>query len=485
MVSQARGMWELNFSSDDDDDEGNGEDVAPPEHAATQRHKDASALVHKAAADRHAAQPHVTTHEHQGADAQHEAVTAQHEDGAVIPRRALAVVPVEAMTAELHEMVAPGQCATGLELHTVPEAVQHSVCTQHKDATVQSGAMGAHRGATEARRSAPTARDDDQSEAAGDASKQGVPPDQPATVARLHGPQLRPRAPKAYPFSTKVAQIGPRPVVEVGGEVVVDNMLAGKGVRLTRAMATRGALTPDEEASSRKLPRMTSPSCEFATMGSENARVLAQDKYGTWCKGVRRFRANRESAAKVLSWVVDNTSRTLSVAATDALTLDGFQDWGMVHAGTLDNERQLQHTFVISRAQRRRALKAIPGLADIVSATQAEIESLRLHDTPTKLEWLTGHILNQGDVNARFEYHQDTDEERKEVGGRRDRRVLYTAIVKLNSGGCTSMQVYGHPEVFYYAHGGCSVIFRSDLHHRTEKAEPGIWKLALFFGLFL
>ena len=238
MYRKARGMWDLNFSSDDDDDEGNGEDVAPPEHAATQRHKDASPLVHKAAADRHAAQPQVTTREHQGADAQHEAVTA-------------------------------------------------------------------------------------------------------------------------------------------------------------------------------------------------------------------------------------------------------FHDWGMVHAGTLDNERQLQHTFVISRAQRRRALKAIPGLADIVSATQAEIESLRLHDTPTKLEWLTGHILNQGDVNARFEYHQDTDEERKEVGGRRDRRVLYTAIVKLNSGGCTSMQVYGHPEVFYYAHGGCSVIFRSDLHHRTEKAEPGIWKLALFFGLFL
>jgi len=276
-------------------------------------------------------------------------------------------------------------------------------------------------------------------------------------------------------------------MVELGGEAVVDKMRENAlvGGRRTRAMATSEAATPDEGSPTRKLPRLASSSSEFDTMESENARVLAQDKHGVWCKGVRRFRANRESAAKVLSWVVDNTSRTTSVATTNALALDGFHNWDTVHAGTLDNERQLQHTFVIARAQRQRALKAIPGFADIVSAARAEIESLHLHDTPTKLEWLTGHILNQGDVNARFEYHQDTNEERKEVGGRRDRRVLYTAIVKLNNGGCTSMQVCGHLEVFYHAHSGCGVIFRSDLHHRTEKAEPGIWKLALFFGVFL
>ena len=110
---------------------------------------------------------------------------------------------------------------------------------------------------------------------------------------------------------------------------------------------------------------------------------------------------------------------------------------------------------------------------------------MQLHDTPEALEWLTGHILNQGDVNARFEYHQDTNEERKDRGGRRDRRVLYTVIVKLNRGGCTSMRVCGQPEVFYHARGGSGVVFRSDLHHRTEKAEPGVWKLALFFGVFV
>jgi len=240
-----------------------------------------------------------------------------------------------------------------------------------------------------------------------------------------------------------------------------------------------------EQAPCSKKPRAEVASRDIETMVAENAAVLAQDEYDTWDKGVKRFQISREGAAKVLSWVVQNTSRTMSVVATDAILLDGFHNWEQVHAGSFNAARQLQHTFVIPRAQRRRALKVIPGFAQVVAAAQAEIELLHLHDTPKKLEWLNGHILNQGDVNARFEYHQDTNEERKEVGGRRDRRVLYTAIVKLNRGGCTSMRVCGQPEVYYHSPGGSAFVFRSDLHHRTEKAEPGIWKLALFFGYFI
>lgn len=238
-------------------------------------------------------------------------------------------------------------------------------------------------------------------------------------------------------------------------------------------------------ASLRKMPHVQTPSCDFESMNAENIRVLTQDEHGTWNNGVRRFRINGQSASDLLSWVVQNTSRTLSTITSDGLWLDGFHNWDAVHSGGFDAARQLQHTFMISRAHRRRVLKIIPGLNSIVAAAQAEIESMHLHDTPQALEWLTGHILNQGDVNARFTYHQDTTEERDAVGGRRDRRVLYTAIIKLNHGGCTSMQVCGHPEVFYLARGGSGVIFRSHLHHRTEKAEPGIWKIALFFGIFL
>ena len=238
------------------------------------------------------------------------------------------------------------------------------------------------------------------------------------------------------------------------------------------------------ENGGRKVARTQSPTPDLAAMKEYNAMALAQDEHYTWRNGVRRFSAPRQGATELLSWVVEHTSRKLSVVATDELVLDGFHNWEAVHAGTLDDERQLQHTFVIQRWQRHRALKHIPGLATIVTAAQAAIEQLQLHDTPEALQWLTGHILNQGDVNARFEYHQDTSEERKAIGGRRDRRVLYTAIVKLNRGGCTSMRVCGQPEVFYHAPGGSGVIFRADLHHRTEKAEPGVWKLALFFGVF-
>ena len=74
-------------------------------------------------------------------------------------------------------------------------------------------------------------------------------------------------------------------------------------------------------------------------------------------------------------------------------------------------------TLRIARAQRRRALKAIPGLVDIVNTAKAAIVSMELQDTPGEPEWLTAHILNQGDVNARFEWHQDTNEERKETRG--------------------------------------------------------------------
>ena len=233
------------------------------------------------------------------------------------------------------------------------------------------------------------------------------------------------------------------------------------------------------------VSRSESPTHDDHHMEHENAIVLGQDAPGTWQKGTRRFNVTGESAAKVLAWVVENTSRKNSVVTTDDLVLDGFHNWDAVHAGAQNDERQLQHTFVIARAQRRRALKAIPGFADIVAAAQNAMESMQLHDTPKTLEWLTGHILNQGDVNARFHWHQDTSEERKEPGGRRDRCVMYTAIVKLNRGGCTSMQICGQPEVFYHERGGSGVLFRSDLHHRTEKAEPGIWKMALFFGVFV
>lgn len=259
------------------------------------------------------------------------------------------------------------------------------------------------------------------------------------------------------------------------------------------------ASTRAEDALPRKMPRTDTPrqiprillpsrdfeSHDFVSMDVQNTWVLTQDKPTTWHNGIKRFRISASSAAEMLSWVVENTSRTLSTITAGTLCLNGFHNWDAVHSQTHNALRQQQHTFVISRTQRKRALKTIPELNNIVATVQAEIVSMYLHDTPERLEWLTAHILNQGDINARFTYHQDTTEERDAPGGRCDRHVLYTAIIKLNRGGCTSMRVCGQPEVFYLAPAGTGVIFRSDLHHRTEKAEPGIWKIALFFGVFL
>ena len=271
-------------------------------------------------------------------------------------------------------------------------------------------------------------------------------------------------------------------ITPADGVAVADNSATHKCKERKSAIESRSS---NDLRARAKRPRSESLVHDFVAMKSDNATILTQDNPGIWDKGVHRFHARAESAAKVLSWVVDNTSRKLSVIATDVLLLNGFHEWDAVHASTPNDARQLQHTFVIARAQRRAALRSIPGFADLVADAQHAIESMRLADAPEKLEWLTAHILNQGDVNARFEYHQDTNEERNKETGRRDRRVMYTAIIKLNRGGCTSMEVCGEPEVFYHSPCGSGLIFRSNLHHRTEKAEQGIWKLTLFFGVFV
>ena len=231
-------------------------------------------------------------------------------------------------------------------------------------------------------------------------------------------------------------------------------------------------------------PSSPSDAASFDAMKIENMRLLSQDRGDTWHNGVARLSTSRASAASVLAWVIEHTSRKTSVIVTNTLRVDGFQNWEHVHAGSPNDERQRAHTFVITRAQRRHALLHIPGLSGLVAEAKGAVESLRLHDMPAELEWLHGHILNQGDVNARFEYHQDTGEERSRISGRRDRCVLYTVIIKLNRGGCTSMQVCGLPEVFYRSSSGTGVMFRSEVHHCTAKAEPGIWKFAMFFGVY-
>ena len=165
-------------------------------------------------------------------------------------------------------------------------------------------------------------------------------------------------------------------------------------------------------------PSSPSDAASFDAMKIENMRLLSQDRGDTWHNGVARLSTSRASAASMLAWVIEHTSRKTSVIVTNTLRVDGFQNWEHVHAGSPNDERQRAHTFVITRAQRRHALLHIPGLSGLVAEAKGAVESLRLHDMPAELEWLHGHILNQGDVNARFEYHQDTGEERSRIDER-------------------------------------------------------------------
>ena len=164
--------------------------------------------------------------------------------------------------------------------------------------------------------------------------------------------------------------------------------------------------------------------------------------------------------------------------------LNGFSNWSAVHAAQLDPGLQGRHTLLIGSGDRSDALKHLPGLRPIVRQLLERLSCMGLHGS-RPLDWLTGHVLNQGDENARFDVHQDTTEEQEVEGGAPDRKVIFTVIIKLSRGGTTSMQVCGEREVYYRTIPGSGLAFRSALHHRTCRAEAGVWKLALFFGHFL
>ena len=96
------------------------------------------------------------------------------------------------------------------------------------------------------------------------------------------------------------------------------------------------------------------------------------------------------------------------------------------------------------------------------------------------LQWLGGHVLNQGSEHTRFTSHQDIDEQ-YDAAGRQDCRVIYTAVVQLSSTGRSAMCVLGKPPVSYDG-AGSGYIFPSATWHHTDSSEKGVWKLAFFFG---
>ena len=217
----------------------------------------------------------------------------------------------------------------------------------------------------------------------------------------------------------------------------------------------------------------------------ENKTILAGDPKGRWCDGVMRVSVDSCQADALFQHL---TSPELGTEGggirVGARVLNGFSNWSAVHAAQLDPGLQGRHTLLIGSGDRSDAPKHLPGLRPIVRQLLERLSCMGLHGS-RPLDWLTGHVLNQGDENARFDVHQDTTEEQEVEGGAPDRKVIFTVIIKLSRGGTTSMQVCGEREVYYRTIPGSGLAFRSALHHRTCRAEVGVWKLALFFGHFL
>ena len=224
----------------------------------------------------------------------------------------------------------------------------------------------------------------------------------------------------------------------------------------------------------------------------ENAVILASDPATRWRNGVKRINVDQEAAEAACHHCSSHRPTRCGGLRVGTRVLRGFGNWDAVHAAQLDPIRQSGHTLMISPEERTSALKHIPGLRQMVDQVLSILEVLSREKSSDeqpihgrRVEWLNAHVLDQSDTNARFDDHQDTTEEQAEEGDAPDRKVLYTAIIKLSRGGTTSMQVHGYKEVHYRATPGSGLLFRSNLHHRTCKAEEGVWKLALFFGFFV
>ena len=250
---------------------------------------------------------------------------------------------------------------------------------------------------------------------------------------------------------------------------------------VTRKRTGPGGTATGRRAAPSKRKRVVRAQAATDRKAFENEALLAAEPGGRWREGVMRVGVEAEDAEGVLRHMTDAKGKLKCRLRVGSRTLRGFENWGAVH--TKHNPRlQRSHTLLIGRSDRRAARTHIPGLARIVDGL---LRRLPPDPDGCKLEWLNAHALDQGSGNARFEDHQDTTEEQERDGGRRDRKVVYTVVLKLNRGGRTSMRVRGQCEVFYRIAQGNGFLFRSQLHHRTCKAERGIIKLSLFFGYFL
>ena len=221
-----------------------------------------------------------------------------------------------------------------------------------------------------------------------------------------------------------------------------------------------------------------------------NARVLKAEPRRRWSDaGALRVALGSTHAHDLLAYVCSPNSRDgcnrLRLDDGSGIVLNGYGNYLATHAveaGSRHSQtEQVGHTFNLTHQVLDQARRGLPGLDALVDGALRQLPETMADGRA--LVPLHGHILNQESPTACFSDHQDTEEE--VAPGGRDRRVVFTVVLALSSGGNTAMRVLGQPELAFTAVAGSGVVFRSELWHRTERAVPGVWKLALFYGYML
>ena len=222
-----------------------------------------------------------------------------------------------------------------------------------------------------------------------------------------------------------------------------------------------------------------------------NARVLKAEPRRRWSDaGALRVALGSTHAHDLLAYVCSPNSRDecnrLRLDDGSGIVLNGYGNYHATHAveaGSRHSQtEQLGHTFNLTHQVLDQARGGLPGLDALVDGALRQLPETMVDGRA--LVPLHGHILNQESPTACFSDHQDTEEEVARRGGR-DRRVVFTVVLALSSGGNTAMRVLGQPELAFTDGAGAGVVFRSELWHRTERVVPGVWKLALFYGYML
>ena len=228
----------------------------------------------------------------------------------------------------------------------------------------------------------------------------------------------------------------------------------------------------------------------YASRVASNNELLAAEPRRRWAdNGTRRVSLGTLHAYKLQAYVRDPTNRDARgrLRMDCGVALDGFVGYINNHATETgarhSDDEQLRHSVLIPHELLETAYEGLPGLHALVDGGLRQLPDNEADGHA--IVPLHAHVLEQTSPMVCFSDHQDIEEEGQPRAKWADRRVVFTMVLVLNSGGVTSFCILGQDELFYNDEPGSGVIFKSTLWHRTMRVGVGTWKLAVFYGYLL